>query len=89
MHGNFGVLVLGHGSTLTHNKEIIEATAAMPAKKLDGAVVKTAYLNMDTPTVEEGLTSFKDTTVDRVYGTAPVLSPWRSHIKGHSRTIGP
>jgi len=67
MHGNFGVLVLGHGSTHTHNKEIIEATAAMLAKKLDGAVVKTAYLNMDTPTVEEGLASFKDTTVDRVY----------------------
>jgi len=67
MHGNFGVLVLGHGSTLTHNKEIIEATAALLAKKLDGAVVKTAYLNMDTPTVEEGLASFKDTTVDRVY----------------------
>ena len=67
MHGNFGVLVLGHGSTLTHNKKIIEATADMLAKKLDGAVVKTAYLNMDTPTVEEGLASFKDTTVDRVY----------------------
>ena len=67
MHGNFGVLVLGHGSTLTYNKAIIEATADTLAKKLDGVVVKTAYLNMDTPTVEEGLMSFKDTTVDRVY----------------------
>jgi len=67
MHGNFGVLVLGHGSTLTYNKAIIEATADMLAKKLDGVVVKTAYLNMDTPTVEEGLMSFKDTTVDRIY----------------------
>ena len=67
MHGNFGVLVLGHGSKLTYNKDIIETTADMLAKKVDGAVVRTAYLNMDTPTVEEGLTSFKDTTVDRVY----------------------
>jgi len=67
MHGNFGVLVLGHGSKLTYNKDIIEATADMLAKKVDGAVVRTAYLNMDTPTVEEGLSSFKDTTVDRVY----------------------
>jgi len=39
----------------------------MLAKKVDGTVVRTAYLNMDTPTVEEGLMSFKDTTVDRVY----------------------
>jgi sirohydrochlorin ferrochelatase len=67
MHGNFGILVLGHGSKLTHNKDIIEATAEMLAKKVDGAVVRTAYLNMNTPTVEEGLMSFKDTTVDRVY----------------------
>jgi len=67
MHGNFGVLVLGHGSKLTYNKDMIDAMADMLAKKIDGAMVRTAFLNMDVPTVEEGLISFRDAAVDRIY----------------------
>ncbi len=67
MHKTFGVLVLGHGSNLTFNKETVETVAAMLAEKLDGAPVRTAYLNLDAPTVEQGLKSFTDTDIDTLY----------------------
>lgn len=67
MQETFGVLVLGHGSKLTFNKDTVEAVAAMLAEKLDGAPVKTAYLNLDTPTVEEGLKSFATLDIDKLY----------------------
>ncbi|MGZ4901719.1 MAG: sirohydrochlorin nickelochelatase [Halobacteriota archaeon] len=67
MQETFGVLVLGHGSKLTFNKDTVETVAAMLAKKLDGAPVKTAYLNLDTPTVEEGLKSFTTLDIDKLY----------------------
>jgi len=35
MEGNFGVLVLGHGSKLTYNKNTVEAVANMLAEKMN------------------------------------------------------
>ncbi len=67
MQGTFGVLVLGHGSKLTFNKDTVEAVAAMLEQRLNGAPVKTAYLNLDTPTVEEGLRSFEAAGIDKLY----------------------
>src|SRR5674476_933998 len=67
MEENFGVLVLGHGSKLTYNKNTVEAVANMLAEKMNGAIIKTAYLNMDRPTVEEGIESFSSTDVKTLY----------------------
>ncbi|MDD1725871.1 MAG: sirohydrochlorin nickelochelatase, partial [Euryarchaeota archaeon] len=63
MEEDFGVLVLGHGSKLTYNKNTIEAVANMLAERMTGAIIKTAYLNIDRPTVEEGIESFSSTDV--------------------------
>ena len=67
MEENFGVLVLGHGSKLTHNKSTVEAVANMLAEMMTDAIIKTAYLNMDSPTVEEGIESFASTDVKTLY----------------------
>ena len=67
MQENFGVLVLGHGSKLTYNKHTVEAVATMLAERMKEAIIKTAYLNMDRPTVEEGIESFAETGVTTLY----------------------
>jgi sirohydrochlorin cobalto/nickelchelatase len=67
MQENFGVLVLGHGSKLTYNKHTVEAVAAMLAERMSDAIIKTAYLNMDRPTVQEGIESFAETDVTTLY----------------------
>lgn len=38
MEENFGVLVLGHGSKLTYNKNTVEAVANMLAEKMNSAI---------------------------------------------------
>jgi sirohydrochlorin ferrochelatase len=60
-----GILVLGHGSTLPYNRELVEKFAEMIGKKHSGPV-KTAYLNMDKPNIAEGLKSFSGTDVKKI-----------------------
>ncbi|MGZ4903550.1 MAG: sirohydrochlorin nickelochelatase [Halobacteriota archaeon] len=88
MQETFGVLVLGHGSKLTFNKDTVEAVAAMLAEKLDGAPVKTAYLNLDAPTVEEGLQSFEATDIDRLYVLPLFLAHGTHTLKDIPQILG-
>jgi len=62
---NTGILVLGHGSTLPYNKELVETISGMIADQGD-VVVRTAFLNMDKPTLKQGLESFAGTGVDKI-----------------------
>ncbi len=62
---NTGILVLGHGSTLPYNKELIETLSGMIADKGD-VIVRTAFLNMNKPVLKQGLESFTGTGVDRI-----------------------
>jgi sirohydrochlorin cobaltochelatase len=60
-----GILVLGHGSTLPYNRELVETLAGMIAKDHPGPV-RTAYLNADRPHIPEGLRGFAGTGVRRI-----------------------
>jgi sirohydrochlorin ferrochelatase len=60
-----GILVLGHGSSLPYNRELVEALAEMIALAHPGPV-RTAYLNMDHPQIREGLESFAGLGVKRI-----------------------
>jgi sirohydrochlorin cobalto/nickelchelatase len=60
-----GILVLGHGSTLPYNKELVERMAQMISSTHRGPV-KTAYLNINNPTIVEGLQSFEGTGVGKI-----------------------
>ncbi len=62
---NTGILVLGHGSTLPYNKELVETLSGMIADKGD-VIVRTAFLNMNEPALKKGLESFTGTGVDRI-----------------------
>ncbi len=88
MQETFGVLVLGHGSNLTFNKDTVETVAAMLAEKLDGAPVKTAYLNIDTPNVEEGLQSFADADIDTLYVLPLFLAHGTHTLKDIPQILG-
>jgi sirohydrochlorin ferrochelatase len=57
-----GILVLGHGSSLPYNRELVETLAQVIGKRHPGPV-RTAYLNMDTPDIPAGLNSFTGTKV--------------------------
>ncbi|MGD0951637.1 MAG: sirohydrochlorin nickelochelatase [Methanotrichaceae archaeon] len=60
-----GILVLGHGSTLPYNRELVEEMAQLIARRHPGPV-KTAYLNANQPHIPEGLQSFAGTNVKRI-----------------------
>ncbi|MGV8127914.1 MAG: sirohydrochlorin nickelochelatase [Methanothrix sp.] len=62
---NIGILVLGHGSSLPFNKELVETYAALIRKSHPGPV-RTAYLNMNEPRIPEGLKSFVGLKVKKI-----------------------
>jgi len=49
-----GILLLGHGSSLPHNKKLVEETANILRKK-DKITVQTAFLNINSPSIKEAL----------------------------------
>ncbi|MDD2473849.1 MULTISPECIES: sirohydrochlorin nickelochelatase [unclassified Methanoculleus] len=59
-----GMLLIGHGSKLPYNKELIETTANLIAKKADEYIVKPGFMSLNTPTVEEQLEAFRGEDID-------------------------
>ena len=57
--GKIGMLLVGHGSKLPYNKELIETTAEFIAEKTDEYIVKPGFMSINTPTVEEQLDAFR------------------------------
>ena len=58
------MLLVGHGSKLPYNKELIETTAAIIAGKTDEYIVKSGFMSINTPTVEEQLAAFRREDID-------------------------
>ncbi|MDP2767946.1 MAG: sirohydrochlorin nickelochelatase [Candidatus Methanoperedens sp.] len=61
-----GILALGHGSKHPHNKEVVTGVAELIAKKFKNVVVRTGFMNMNIPTMKEGLDAFKGTGVSTI-----------------------
>ena len=59
-----GMLLVGHGSKLPYNKELIETTAAIIAGKTDEYLVKPGFMSINAPTVEEQLAAFRREDID-------------------------
>jgi sirohydrochlorin cobaltochelatase len=66
MTEKIGILALGHGSRHPHNKEVVEGVAQLIAKKYKNTVVRIGFMNMNTPTMKEGLEAFKGTGVSTI-----------------------
>ncbi|MDD4254243.1 MAG: sirohydrochlorin nickelochelatase [Methanofollis sp.] len=61
-----GLLLVGHGSKLPYNKELIESTAALIAAQHPEYLVRPGFMSMNEPSVEETLALFKKDEIDRL-----------------------
>ncbi len=59
-----GLLLVGHGSKLPHNKELVESTGHLIAKKYPDFIVKCGFMNMNTPSIEECMAEFRKEDID-------------------------
>jgi sirohydrochlorin ferrochelatase len=66
MNEKIGILALGHGSKHPHNKEVVTGVAELIAKKYKDVIVRTGFMNMNNPTMKEGLEAFKGTGVSTI-----------------------
>ncbi|KUK04626.1 MAG: sirohydrochlorin cobalto/nickelchelatase [Methanosarcinales archaeon] len=70
MHGEFimkrGVLVLGHGSKLPYNREVVESVCSMLRQMRDDIMVVPAFMELCEPTIEDGLEELAKSGVSEV-----------------------
>ena len=59
-----GMLLVGHGSKLPYNKELIETTAELIARKTNEYIVKPGFMSINTPTVEGQLEAFRKENIE-------------------------
>jgi len=58
------MLLVGHGSKLPYNKELVESTGRIVQDRHPEYVVKCAFMNMNSPSIEESLAEFKKEKID-------------------------
>lgn len=83
-----GVLFVGHGSSKPYNRELIETIAAMVAKKMPGSVTRIGFMNINRPTIKEGIDSFAGTGVKRIVIFPLFLAPGVHTTEDVPRLIG-
>jgi sirohydrochlorin cobalto/nickelchelatase len=54
-----GMLLVGHGSKLPYNQELVESTGKIIQDRHPEYIVKCAFMNMNSPSIEESLNEFK------------------------------
>jgi len=61
-----GMLLIGHGSTMPYNKELVEKTASLIKVINTDFIVKCGFMNMNTPTIKESLNEFRHEPIDAI-----------------------
>jgi sirohydrochlorin ferrochelatase len=59
-----GLLLVGHGSKLPYNKELVEATGHLISKNYPEYIVKCGFMNMNSPSIEECMDEFRKEKID-------------------------
>jgi sirohydrochlorin ferrochelatase len=62
--GTKGMLLVGHGSTMPYNQDLVEKTAAMIRAQNTDFTVKCGFMNMNKPTIRESLNEFRYEPID-------------------------
>ena len=88
MNEKIGILALGHGSKHPHNKEVVTGVADIIAKKYKNIVVRTGFMNMNTPTMKEGLDAFKGTGVSTIVAVPIFLAHGVHTMEDIPRILG-
>jgi len=57
--GKKGMLLVGHGSTMPYNKDLVEKTASLIKSRNTDFIVKCGFMNINTPTIKESLNDFR------------------------------
>lgn len=59
-----GMLLVGHGSTMPYNQELVEKTAAMIQAKNSDFIVRCGFMNMNKPSIKESMEAFRKESID-------------------------
>ena len=70
-----GLILIGHGSKLPHNRENLEKIAAMLRNRSKFKVVEIAFMVRDTPTVYEAVDSVAENGVSKIVLIPAFLAP--------------
>jgi len=62
--GKKGMLLVGHGSTMPYNKELVEKTASLIKSQNTDFIIKCGFMNINTPTIKESLNDFRREPID-------------------------
>ncbi len=60
----YGLLLVGHGSKLPYNKELILETGRMIQERSDRYSVRCGFMSMNEPSVTEQLEAFRHESID-------------------------
>jgi sirohydrochlorin cobalto/nickelchelatase len=88
MSEKIGILALGHGSKHPHNKDVVTGVAELIAKKYKNLVVRTGFMNMNSPTMKEGLEAFKGTGVSKIVAVPIFLAHGVHTMEDIPRILG-
>jgi len=79
MTEKLGILVIGHGSRLHYNKEVIMEIADIIAKKHPDDVIRVGFVEHSDPKIKEAVQEFSGTGVTRI-AAVPVFIASGVHI---------
>ncbi|SFM18351.1 sirohydrochlorin nickelochelatase [Methanolobus profundi] len=79
MSEKIGILIIGHGSRLPYNNQVVTAIADMITEKHPGYIIKVGFVEHSEPKVREALMSFKGTGVTKIAAT-PVFMASGVHL---------
>ena len=75
-----GMLLVGHGSTMPYNQELVEKTASFIRAHNTEFIVKCGFMNMNKPSIKESLTEFRLEPID-VLVVVPLFLAKGVHIE--------
>ena len=75
-----GMLLVGHGSKLPYNQELVEKTAALIKEKNADYIVKCGFMNMNQPSIKDSLDAFRKESID-VLVVVPLFLAKGIHIE--------
>lgn len=74
------MLLVGHGSKLPYNQELVEKTASIIKEKNSDYIVKCGFMNLNTPSIKDSLEAFRKEPID-VLVVVPLFLAKGVHIE--------
>lgn len=59
-----GMLLVGHGSTMPYNKDLVEKTAEIIRAQDKGFIIRCGFMNINKPSIRDALSEFTHDPID-------------------------